>query len=185
MKLCAKFPPIAKSELCWQAKKIKMTTVNLDRIGSRTALFVGLPFGTIFSLMVLFISLFPMFDLGLAVIDGRLFWHPIIWGGLIPATFIFLLWTGGGKIKKHLDKKHSIIRTSFLFTLFVNSWLFALILMIFIIGGLFFPLYKEGFSGISLTAIGFTISLYLVSTVFTALTIVLLIVTITKNKIYG
>ena len=162
-----------------------MTTVNLDKIGSRTALFVGLPFGTIFSLTVLFISLFPMLDFGLAFIGGGLFWYPIIWAGLIPATFIFLLWTAGKKIKKHLDKKYSIIQTSFLFTLFVNSWLFGLILLIFIIGGLFFnPLQTSGFSNISLTAIGLTVFTYIISTVLTALTIGLLIVAITKNKIY-
>lgn len=74
-----------------------MTKINLDKIGSQTALFIGLPLGTIFSLGVLVISLFPMFDLGLAIIGGKLFWHPIIWAGLIPATFIFLLWAAGKK----------------------------------------------------------------------------------------
>lgn len=162
-----------------------MKTVNLDRIGSRIALLVGLPFGTIFSLTVLIVSLFPMVDFGLAFIGGGLFWHPIIWAGLIPASFIFLLWTAGNKIKKHLDKKYSIVRTSFLFTLFVTSWLFGLILLIFIIGGLFFsPFQPSGFSNISLTAIGLTVFTYVISTVLTTLTIGLLIVKITKNKIY-
>ncbi len=160
-------------------------TVNLDKIGARTALFVGLPFGTVFSLTVFVFSLFPMLDFGLAFIGGGLFWNPIIWAGLIPVTFIFLLWTAGNKIKTHLDKKYSVIQTSFLFTLFVNSWLFGVILIIFSVSGLFFsPLHTSGISNISLTAIGLTIFTYIISTVLTALTIGLLIVTITKNKIY-
>lgn len=160
-------------------------TVNLDKIGARTALFVGLPFGTVFSLTVFVFSLFPMLDFGLAFIGGGLFGNPIIWAGLIPVTFIFLLWTAGNKIKTHLDKKYSVIQTSFLFTLFVNSWLFSVILIIFSVGGLFFsPLHTSGISNISLTAIGLTIFTYIISTVLTALTIGLLIVTITKNKIY-
>ncbi|MBP6182968.1 hypothetical protein [Flavobacterium sp.] len=162
-----------------------MMTVNLDKIGARTALFVGLPFGTVFSLTVFVFSLFPMLDFGLAFIGGGLFWNPIIWAGLIPVTFIFLLWTAGNKIKTHLDKKYSVIQTSFLFTLFVNSWLFGVILIIFSVSGLFFsPLHTSGISNISLTAIGLTIFTYIISTVLTALTIGLLIVTITKNKIY-
>lgn len=161
-----------------------MTTDNLEKIGSKTALCIGLPFGTIFSLSVLFISLFPILNFGLVLVGGKLFWHPLIWAGLIPATFIFLLWTAGKKIKNHLDKKYSIIKTSFLFTIFVNSWLFGLILLIFIIGGFFFSPQTSGIANISLTAIGLTVFTYIVSTVLTALTIGLLIVTITKNKIY-
>ena len=162
-----------------------MTTVNLDKIGSRTALLVGLPIGTIFSLTVLAMSLFPMLDFGLAIIGGGLFWFPLVWAGLIPSTFIVLLWSAGKKIKVHLDKNYSLIKTSFLFTLFVNSWLFGLILLIFIIGGLFFsPIQTVAFSNISIVAIGLTIFSYVIATALTTLTIGLLIVTITKNKIY-
>src|SRR5690606_19830238 len=106
-----------------------MATINLDKIGSRTALLIGLPIGITFSLTVLFISLFPMLGLGLAFIGDGLFWHPLVWAVLIPTAFIFLLWTAGKKIKTHLNKNYSLIKTSFLFTLFVNTWLFGLILI--------------------------------------------------------
>jgi len=162
-----------------------MKTTNLDKIGAHTALFVGLPFGIIFSAMVLVISLFPMLDFGLVLIGGRIFWHPIIWAGIIPIVFIFLLWTAGKKIKTHLDKKYSIIKTSFLFTLFVNNRLFGLILLIFIIGGLFYsPLHTAKSTNINFIAIGLAIFTYIISTILTTFTIGLLIVTITKNKIF-
>lgn len=160
-------------------------TTSADKIGSKISLLVGLPIGTIFSLTVLVISLFPMLDFGLATIGGGLFWFPIIWAGLIPITFIFLLWTAGKKIKGHLDKNYSIIKASFLFTLFVNSWLFGLILLIFIIGGLFFnPSKTFSLSNISVLAVVLTILTFITATVLTSVTIGLLIVTITKNKIY-
>jgi hypothetical protein len=161
-----------------------MTTANLDRVGSWTALLIGLPIGLAFSFFVLFISLFPLLDFGLAIIGGGLFWHPIVWGGLIPLTFAFLLWTAGKRIKSHLDKNYSTIKTSFLFTLFVNSWLFGLLLAMFIIGGLFFNIAPTvSFSNISIVAIGLTILTFITATGLTSVTIGLLIVTITKNKI--
>jgi hypothetical protein len=97
---------------------------------------------------------------------------------------MILLWIAGGKIKKHLDKNYSVLMTSFLFTFIVNTWLFGLFLMIFIVGGLFFnPLQSDGFSGISLIAVFFTIFTYIFSTAMTTFTIGLLIVNITKNRL--
>lgn len=157
---------------------------NRDKIGSWTSVLIGLPFGFIFSFSVLYLSLFPFIDMGVFLIGGSLFWHPLIWAGVLPVSFVFLLWTAGKKINKHLEKKYSIIWTSFLFTLFVNSWLFGLILLIFIIGRFFFsPMLFSETSNIPVTAIFLTFFTYLFSTAFTSLTIGLLIVSITKNRI--
>lgn len=161
-----------------------MKSKNPNNIGSWIALLIGLPFGTFFSLLILFLSLFPILDIVIAIIGGRLFWHPIIWEGVIPITFTILLWIAGGKIKKHLDKNYSVLMTSFLFTFFVNSWLFGLFLLIFLVGGLFFnPLQSDGFSRFSLIAIFLTFFTYIFSTALTTFTLGLLIVTITKHKL--
>lgn len=157
---------------------------SLDIIGSQTALYIGIPLGTIFLFLVLYISLFPMLDFELVIIGGNLFWKPLVSFAIIPATFIFLLWTAGKKIKSHLDKNYSLIKTSFLFTLFVNSWLFTLLLIIFLVGGLFFSSGGEKYARVSATAIGLTLFAYIISTAITTLTIGLLIVTVTKNRIY-
>ncbi len=160
-----------------------MKNQNIHNIGSRVALFIGLPFGTIFSLTVFVFSLFPMLDFGIVIIGGQLFWHPIICVGLIPVTFIFLLWAAGRKIKTHLGKNYSVIKTSFLFTVFVNNRLFGLIILIFIVSGfLYNPLQTNPFD-ISLIAIGLTVLTYIIATTLTTLTIGLLIVFVTKNKI--
>ncbi len=164
-----------------------MKAIGTDSTGSWTAILIGFPLGIIFSWTVLYISLFPMVDIGLLIIGGRLFWHPIIWAGIIPIVFMFLLWKAGDKIKMHLQRGYAVLKTSFLFTLYINSWLFALILALLIIGRLFFSPTQEpisSFSIITLTTIAITFFTYLISTVITALTIGLLVVTITKNKIY-
>jgi len=159
-----------------------MKTKNNSQIGAQIALLIGLPIGAIFSLAILLISLVPMFDLGLVIVGGRFFWHPLVWAGLIPATFIFSLWSAGKKIETRLDKNYSLIKTSFLFTLFVNTPLFAIILMTFLAGGII-PISQIDSPTISFAAIGLTVFTYLISVPFTTLTIGLLIVTITKNKI--
>ncbi len=161
-----------------------MAKRNLDNIGSWTALVIGLPIGLLFAFAVLYTSLFPMLDFGLAVIGGKLFWHPIIWGGIFPICFGLLLWIAGKRIKGQLDKNISTLKTSYLFTFFVNSWLFGLILTIFIIGGFFFNITeKSSFFNISFFAIGLTILAFFISTALTTVTIGMLIVTITRNII--
>jgi hypothetical protein len=153
-----------------------------EKIGSRTALLIGLPIGITFSFLVLFISLFAPLDIGIGFIGGRLFWHPIIWAAIIPFTFGLLLWKAGQRIKRHLDKDYSILKTSFYFTLFVNTYFFGLILLIFIIGGLLFNAVSNfSFSTFGI-AFGLTTSIYVGATVFTTFTIGLLIVYITKKR---
>ena len=161
-----------------------MTSASLDRVGSWTSLFIGLPLGVLFSFAVLYISLLPMLDFGVAIIGGGLFWHPIIWGGIIPLSYAILLWRAGKRIKGHLDKNYTALKTSFLFTLFVNSWLFGLLLSIFILGGLFFNIEQTiSFGNISIVAIGLTILTFIIATALTTVTIGLLIVIITRSKI--
>ena len=159
-----------------------MTTTKLNRIGSWTALLIGLPCGLTFSFIVLYISLFPMLDFGLVMIGGKFFWHPAVLFGFV-LTFLLLLWIGGQRIKKYLEKDFSTLKTSFQFTIFVNTRLFSLLLIIFLIG----KLVTQNPITEALTTFGIAFGLVLltfsVSTAFTTFTIGLLIVTITKNKI--
>ena len=157
-----------------------MRTANLDRVGPWTSVLIGLPCGLLFTFFIVIISLFPPIDLGLATIGGGLIWHPITWI-VVMLTFLFLLWTAGKKIKKHLDRQYSIVKTSFLFTLFINCWLFGLFIPIFIIGGLiFYQSFNLWAFGI---ALGLTVFAFIVATVFTTFTIGLVVIAITKNKI--
>ena len=160
-----------------------MTTTKIDKIGSRTALLIGLPIGFIFSSIILLISIFPAFGLGLGMIGGGLFWHPIIWAGLIPLVFGILLWMAGKRIKKHMDKNFSNIKISFLFTLFINAWLFALLFIIFVISIMFFSIDPSNAAFNISIAFGLIIFAFIVSTVFTSFTISLLIVKTTRGKI--
>jgi hypothetical protein len=154
-----------------------------NRVGSWTALIVGFPIGMAFSFGVLYLSLHSMLDLGLTLIGGKLFWHPMIWAGVIPLTFALLLWKAGDRIKIHFEQGYSEIKTSFLFSFFVNMRLFVLLLLIFIGGGLFFNTNPSITFALS-ASIGLTLLTLIVATIFTTFTIGFLIVTITKNKIF-
>ncbi len=161
-----------------------MATNKIDTVGSWIAIFVGLPLGIAFCFLVLYISLFPPLDVGLSLIGGGLFWFPIVWAGLIPLTYTFLLWTAGKRIKKHLNKNYSALKTSFLFTTFVNAYLFGLFFGIFIISVLFInPLQTSSYYNFVIAPI-VIILIFLLATIFITFTIGLLIVSITKNKIY-
>ncbi len=152
---------------------------KIENIGGISALIIGLPIGFIFSAFTLYISLFPMFDFGIAFLGGKLFWSPIIWGGIIPLTYILLLWRAGKKIHSNINKGYSVFKCSFLFTLFVNVRLLILVKLIFIIGGVLNNFEgKLELIGISLilTALFFTIA-----TLFTTLTIGLGIIKLTKK----
>jgi len=161
-----------------------MTLAN--NTGSKIALIFGIPIGLTFSFFVLLISLFPPIDFALAFTGGRLFWFPIINCIIIPATFIYLLWKGGKNIHKHLNLNYSIIKSSFLFTLYINVRLFLLLFLIFLIGGIFFNPASEVISGKVFTifiGLGITISTFIIATLFTTFTIGILIVTNTRKRI--
>lgn len=107
-----------------------------NKIGSRISLLICLPPGLVFSFCVFMISLFPPFDIALMFGGGGLFWFP---GSIIiPLTFVYLLWKGGRKIVKSLNRNRSILRTSFSFSLYVNSNLFLIIAIIWAISAIFF-----------------------------------------------
>ena len=161
-----------------------MTTKKLDKIGSWTAILIGTPIGLIFSFFAFLLSLLPPFDMILFTTGGGLMWHPIVFALIIPLTFMTLLWFSGKKIKSYLDKDYSLIKASFIFTININKWLFGLILTLFIISGLFFTRptidkYTSVWVGVV-----FSIVTFLLSTLITTFTVGLLIVNITKNKIY-
>lgn len=138
----------------------------------------------IFSSIVLIASLFPPLDFLLALGGYQLFWQPIVWGVIIPSSFVYLLWNSGKKISKLLDKNKSI-KTSAIFTLNINIKLFTIIMGIYIISFLFFrnstPLTSKMFP----LLIGlFTIIVsFIFSTIATTFTIGLIIVKLTQNKL--
>ena len=156
-----------------------------NRIGSWTAVLIGTPIGLAFAFLAFFLSLFPPFDMILFATGGGLIWHPIVFALIIPMTFMTLLWLAGKKIKTYLDKDYSVIKTSFLFTININKWLFGLILILFLISGLF--LTKPSIDRFTSVWVGvvFSIIIFLYSTIITTFTIGLLIVNIAKNKIYS
>lgn len=86
---------------------------KIENIGGISALIIGLPIGFIFSAFTLYISLFPMFDFGIAFLGGKLFWSPIIWGGIIPLTYILLLWRAGKKFIPILIKDIACLNVVF------------------------------------------------------------------------
>lgn len=163
-------------------KKIKDRKLS-DKIGSRTTLLICLPIGLIFSFLVLIVSLFPPFDIVLALGGGGFFWFP---GSiLIPLTFIYLLWSGGQKIARNIILDKSVLKTSFLFSLYVNSIPFILIAIIWLIGALFFSIDLKEYtkSTFLLIGLGSTILTFIIASPFTTFTIGLLTVYAIKKRL--
>ena len=154
------------------------------KYGSKVALMIGLPIGTLFSLGVLVLSLFPMLDLFIYGGGGGVFWHPLVWGLIIPVTFTYLLWKAGGNIERYFSKKYSTLKASFLFTLFVNSWLFLLISLVFLVGLLYYGIGEhQSFLDVFVEGFGIIICCYLIMTLLTTISVGLVIVAITEKKL--
>ena len=73
-----------------------------EKIGGVTALLVGGPIGLAFSFVAFFASLMYTFTFLLILTGGGLIWNPIIFGGLLPLSFLILLWLSGKTISKNL-----------------------------------------------------------------------------------
>ena len=156
---------------------------SLDKVGSQTTLLICLPIGLLFSFLVLTISLFPPFDIALALGGGGLFWFP---GSIIiPLTFAYLLWTGGRKIANNLQQDKSVLGTSFFFSIYVNSFLFLTIAILWVIGGLFYTIDLKEYSKSTFVFIGLglTIVTYIIATITTTFTMGLLTVYIIKKRL--
>ncbi|QTE23501.1 hypothetical protein [Polaribacter cellanae] len=159
---------------------------KFEKIGAKTALLIGASIGLVFLYYVIYFSLFPMLDFGIATINGNIFWNLLISLGLIPFTFILLLWKGGRKITHYISNGFSEIKSSFFFTLFINIRLFSLIGFIFIFGTLIKTWKDENVLGVFtslLISLSLTTIFFLISTLFTVFTIGLLIVNITHKRI--
>ena len=159
---------------------------ELEKIGAEVALKIGLPIGLGFSMVVLYLSLFPLVDLAIYFIGGKLFWHPIVWALIIPLVFYGLLWTGGKKLKAYIENDFPSLKSSFYFTLFVNLRLFSIIALVFVIGGFITSnQMNEDMNSLKIIGLGLstTLFIFLLATIFITFTIGLTIVRLVEKKI--
>ncbi|MFY7743240.1 MAG: hypothetical protein ACOVQR_11360 [Flavobacterium sp.] len=155
-----------------------------EKIGSRFALLVGLPVGLTFSILVLIASLFPPFNFLVFTSGLQVFWHPLIWGGIIPFSFIFLLWYEGKKISNYLITKN-ILLSSFIFTAKLNMKLFLILLFTLLFTSLFFGIsvaLESQIKSILVSTITLLIT-FIFATIVTTFSISLIIVKLTQNKL--
>jgi hypothetical protein len=155
-----------------------------EKIGSRYALLVGLPVGLTFSILVLIASLFSPFNFLVFTSGLQGFWHPIVWAGIIPLSFIFLLWNEGKKISNYLKNK-DIILSSFIFTAKLNLKLFLILVLTLLFTSFFFGFSVVLVSQVKSLIIG-TITMlitFIFATIVTTFSISLIIVKLTQNKL--
>jgi len=155
-----------------------------EKIGSRFALLIGLPVGLTFSILVLITSLFPPFNFLVFTSGFQGFWHPLIWGGIIPFSFIFLLWYEGKKISNYLSTK-SIILSSFIFTAKLNLKLFLILLLTLVFTTFFFGISIVLESQIKSLLIGIItiVTTFIFANIVTTFSVSLIIVKLTQNKL--
>lgn len=161
--------------------------MNTEKTGSKFALMIGAPIGLLFNGFALYISLFPLlfppFYHLMAIENMNIFWHPIIWGIIIPASFLIFLWQDGRKIGNQL-KSQDILKTSFRFISLVNFKFFLLLTAIYISGLLIYG------TSVTLRATLLSTMIYpfklllffCLATLITSLTIGMLIVKLTEKK---
>jgi len=155
-----------------------------EKTGSKYAILIGLPIGLMFSALILIASLFPPFNFVLFMTNLQGFWHPLVWAGIIPISYIYLLWHEGRKISSYLQTKN-ILTTSFIFTLKLNLKLFAIILLIGLLSVLFFGISTVSQSqliSLFVTTIAIILT-FIFATLITTFSISLLIVQLTQNKL--
>jgi hypothetical protein len=155
-----------------------------EKIGSRFALLIGFPVGLTFSILVLIASFFPPFNFFVFTSGLQVFWHPLIWGGIIPFSFIFLLWYEGKKISNYLITKN-ILLSSFIFTAKLNMKLFLILLLTLIFTSLFFGIsvaLESQIKSILISTITLLIT-FIFATIVTTFSISLIIVKLTQNKL--
>ncbi len=150
---------------------------SIYKIGSKMALLIGFPIGLLFSWMALTFSLFSPINVSVAISGGKFLWFP---GCIVtPLVFVYLLWSGGRRIASDLSLNKSILSTSFRFSLYVNSFIFLVIVALWVIGAFHF---QETYITATVFMCSLVVGCYLLAVFFTTFTIGWLIVYVIKEK---
>ena len=150
--------------------------------GAVYALALGLPAGLICCSLFLSLSQYFPFSLLLKVSGFRVFWNPLSWVA-VAAMLGVSLWQCGLRISSYLEK-HDVLRTSFMFTIRVNLRLLIGLVVIYI-GGIGLRMltgYKPLLAAIPYGIIAIA-GLLALATLVATVTISLVIVQLTKNKL--
>jgi len=156
--------------------------MDIKSIGSKYALAAGIPTGLAFTAFTVYVSSFYPFRLLLSAASLKVFWNPFSWL-LVGMALIISLWHTGKMIGPAL-KKFDVLKTSFLFTFWVNLRLMLVISAIY-----FYGIIANSLSGGEpfLAAIPFAIIglllFFAIATAVTSITVSLLIVNLVKNKL--
>ncbi len=154
----------------------------MKNYGSRYAVLVGLPAGIVVSSLMLFVSLFPPIDLLIYAAGFQSIWHPLALLSIL-VVYTYALWKAGKNIVPSLNKNgFKLALVSLRFTAMVNIYLYALILLIFIVGAIFSGEARELFLRLPIAALAL-LAFFTPMTLFTSITIGLLIVHLTRKKI--
>jgi len=156
--------------------------MQTNKTGAVYALALGLPAGLLFFSLFLGLQDYFPFSLLLKVSSFRVFWHPLSWVA-VAALLAGSLWYSGLRISSYLQK-YDTLGASFRFTLRVNIRLLIGLTVIYIggIGLRMFTGHKPLLAAIPYSIIAIASLLALASLVATV-TISLLIVQLTKNKL--
>jgi len=156
--------------------------MDIKKTGSKYALIIGIPTGLAFTAFTVYVSTFYPFRLLLKAASLKVFWNPFSWL-LVGAALIVSLWHTGKMIGPAL-KKFDVLKTSFLFTFWVNLRLMLVISAIY-----FYGIIANSMSGGEpfLAAIPFAIIgliiFFALATGITAITVGIFIVKIIKDKL--
>ena len=157
--------------------------MDTKKTGAKYALTIGLPTSFMLCLLAFPLSHFYPFAYVLKLASLRIFWNPIVWI-ILAATITLALWQSG-KVIAHSLTKRDVLKTSFYFTSLVKIKLLIVTVMIYF-GGIIND-WAFNTREIFLPAIPYAIFCLLVffalATLVLSITVSLVIVNLTKNKL--
>lgn len=154
----------------------------MKNYGSRYALLIGLPAGLAVSSFLFFISLFPPLDILLFAAGFQVLWHPLALLSIV-GVYAYALWKSGKTITPSLLKnRFKLALTSLRFTAMVNIHLYVLILLIFVVGAITHGEARDLIFRLPIAALVLLV-FFIAATLFTTITVGLLIVHLTQKKI--
>jgi hypothetical protein len=159
-------------------------TMDVHNTGAKNALLIGLPTGLAVYALVAYLSSFYPFNLVLYAASLKIFWSPLSWLLIFGALGISL-WYTGKKIAPSL-KTMDPLKTSLRFTFWVNVRLMLVVALIYFYGIIATSLNGgEPFLPAVPYALFTLVVVFTLATLLASVTVSLLIVQLTKNKLNG
>ena len=103
---------------------------KVSNLIAKIALLIGLPCGILLMIGGVLALLYYPITVALTHTEYDVYLLPITWGVVLTLAFIILIWKGGKKMKTYIEKEYSLLKSGFLYTLYISIRLFFIVLVL-------------------------------------------------------